>query len=91
MCIRDRYKGISRTAKKSRYIRFKIGDETGSLKVMIFNWKMDECEKNNDGLPKEKDIVIIEGTKMDQGTVFADSISIQNNKIYTKLSEIKKF
>jgi len=83
------YKGISKTAKKSRYLRIKVGDETGSMKVMIFNKKMDECKRINEGFPTEKEIVIVNGQKMDEGTIFADLISVQNNKIYTKLSQIK--
>ena len=83
------YQGVSRTAKKSRYLRFKAGDETGSVKIMIFNEKMDKCKRDNQYFPREKDIVIINGTKMDEGTIFADLIAVQNNKIYTKLSDIK--
>ena len=41
------------------------------------------------GFPTEKEIVIVNGQKMDEGTIFADLISVQNNKIYTKLSQIK--
>ena len=57
--------------------------------ALIFNKKMDKCKDDNNGFPKEKDIIIVNGTKMDQGTIFADLIAVQNNKIYTKLSEIK--
>ena len=42
----------------------------------------------NDGLPKEKNIVIVKGTKVDEA-VFADLIAVQTNKIYTKLSDLK--
>jgi DNA polymerase-3 subunit alpha len=71
------------------YAKFQISDETGSLKVMIFKEKLEQCKSLNNGLPKEGDIVIVCGTKMEDDTVFADIIAIQQNKIYTKLSELK--
>ncbi len=43
----------------------------------------------NKKTPKKGDIVVIRGKKKD-GCVFADVIAVQTNKIYTKLSEIKK-
>ena len=56
---------------------------------MIFNKIIDDCKKINDGLPEEKEIVIVKGTKFDE-VVFADVISVQDYKIYTKLSELKQ-
>ena len=44
---------------------------------------------NGGKLPKEKEIVVIKGRKMEDA-IFADLISVQDNKVYTKLSEIKK-
>ena len=44
---------------------------------------------NSGNLPQEKEIVIIKGRKMEDA-VFADLISVQNNKVYTKLSELKR-
>ena len=35
------YTGVSK--KKSKYLRIQVGDETGSMKVMIFNDKMEDC------------------------------------------------
>jgi hypothetical protein len=60
---------------------------------MIFNSKMgnkmDQCKEDNNGLPKEKNIVIIEGNKKDGGVIFADMITVQDCKIFTRLSELK--
>jgi DNA polymerase-3 subunit alpha len=82
-------KPYSSTSKRgSKYCRFEITDETGTIKVLIFNDKLDLCKKDNDGIPKEKNIVIIKGSKKDEA-VFADMITCQDNKVYTKLSEIK--
>jgi len=80
------YSGVSK--KKSKYLKIHVGDETGSMKVMIFNDKMEDCRVINNGLPKENQIVIVKGRKMDE-VVFADVIGVQDNKVYTKLSELK--
>jgi DNA-directed DNA polymerase III PolC len=80
-------RGVSRT-KGSKYATMLVADESGSIKTMIFNKKLEECESLNTRLPKEGDIVIVKGTKKD-GAVFADLIAIQQNKIYTKLSDVK--
>lgn len=71
------------------YARFQISDETGTMKVMIFKDKMESCKTLNNGFPKEGDIVIVCGTRMDENTMFADLIASQQNKIFTKLSELK--
>lgn len=71
------------------YAKFQISDESGTMKVMIFKDKMEQCKVLNGGLPKEGDIVIVCGTRMDEETMFADLIASQQNKIYTKLSELK--
>ncbi len=83
-------KPYSSTSKRgSRYCRFEITDETATIKVLIFNDKLDMCRRDNDDkLPKEKNIVIIKGIKKDEA-VFADMIACQDNKVFTKLSEIK--
>ena len=60
---------------------------------MIFNGKMgdkmDQCKKDNNGLPKEKNIVVIKGIKKDGDVIFSDMITVQDCKIYTRLSELK--
>ena len=80
------YTGVSK--KKSKYFKIFVGDETGSMKVMIFNDKMEDCKMINNGLPKENEIVIVKGRKMDE-VVFADVIGVQDNKVYTKLADLK--
>lgn len=71
------------------YGRFQVSDETGTMKVMIFKDKLEQCRVLNNGLPKEGDIVICCGTKMEGTTMFADIVASQQNHIYTKLSELK--
>ena len=82
------YLGVSKTKAKSRYLRLTVADETGYIKTMIFNDKLDTCKRINDGLPKEKSIVMIKGRKVEEA-VFADYIVTQTNKIYTKLADLK--
>jgi DNA polymerase III alpha subunit len=94
----------SKSKTGTPYAKFSISDETGIMKVMIFGVsekqknsgktdyrdKLQECKDLNNGLPKEGDIVIVKGTKMEDDTVFADLVASQQNKIYTKLSELKE-
>lgn len=81
--------GTSRTAKKSRYAKYAISDEGGSMKVMIFNDSLDECKSINGSLPKQGDIVIVTGVRKGDDCVFANGITPQQNQIYTKLSDLK--
>lgn len=80
------YKG--RSKKGSDYLRLEVADETGIIRVMVFNEKLERCERDNNGLPKEGNIIIVKGTKFDEA-IFADLITVQDNKVYTKLSQIK--
>ena len=59
------------------------------MNTLIFNDKIDDCKYSNDGLPKENEIVVVKGRKMDDA-VFADTMTVQDNKVYTKLSDLKK-
>jgi DNA polymerase-3 subunit alpha len=73
----------------NRYLVMEVQDETDRTKVMIFGDRLDGCEEMNGGLPQEKNIVIVTGQKQDDNTVFANSITVQTNKIYTRYSEIE--
>ena len=86
----DVYFGISKSEKKTRYLRLKIADETGEISVLLFNDKIDNCKTlNGNKNPEEKNIVIVKGIKKED-CIFADLIAIQDHQIYMKLSEIKK-
>lgn len=82
--------GISQTKRKSRYAKMQIADETGVMKVMIFNDSLDECKMLNTRFPKEGDIVIVKGVRKGDDAVFANTIGIQQNVIYTKFSDLRK-
>jgi len=79
----------SKSKKGNKYFKALIADETGSLSALIFTGKMESCEEMNDGLPKKNNIVIGKGRTAD-GAVFCDLIAVQDNKVYTKLSELKQ-
>jgi DNA polymerase III subunit alpha len=81
--------GTSRTARKSRYAKYSISDETGTMKVMIFNDALESCKEQKDGLPKEGDIVIVLGQRKGDDAVFANTIAVQQNVIYTKLADFR--
>lgn len=81
--------GTSKTARKSRYAKYIISDESGTSKVMIFNDSLEECKILNGVLPKANDIVVVKGVRKGDDAIFANSISVQQNKIYTKLSDLK--
>lgn len=81
--------GTSRTARRSRYAKYAISDESGIMKVMIFNDSLEECRSLNNALPKEGDIVIISGVRKGDDAVFANLMAVQQTVIYTKLSELK--
>jgi DNA polymerase-3 subunit alpha len=94
ICIGTVTKGWNRKSKNGNsYYKCIFTDETGEYQAMIFNSKMgnkmDQCKEDNNGLPKEKNIVIIQGSKKDGGVIFADMITVQDCKIFTKLSELK--
>ena len=84
--VDEHWKGKSKNGNK--YYKATISDETATTSVMIFNDKMDDCQSLNNGLPQKGQIVIVKGTTAD-GVIFADLISVQDNKVYTKLSELK--
>ena len=63
-----------------------VSDDSGSIKVMIFNEKMDSFKEKYRA--KANDIVLIQGTKFED-VIFADQIIVKSEKVFTKLSEIK--
>ena len=67
-------------------MRMYVGDDTGSIKVMIFNEKLDAFKRRYTA--KANDIVLINGTKFED-VIFADEIIVKSEKVFTKLSQIK--
>jgi len=90
--VRVKESKIRKSKKGNKYIWMDVYDETGDQVVMLFNGKkgelMDMCIEQNNGLPKENSICIIKGEKQED-TMFAELVAVQNNRIYTKLSQLK--
>jgi DNA polymerase-3 subunit alpha len=80
---------VSRVSKNgNKYLRMTISDETGFIDALMFNKNLEECQTQNNGLPKEGNIVIVKGSKKED-IVFSHFLGIQDHKVYTKLSELK--
>ena len=80
---------INRTSKNgNKYMKASISDETGIIDCLMFNDNIKECDTMNNGLPEKGNIVIIKGNKKEDA-VFANLMAVQDNKVYTKLSELK--
>ena len=87
--IEEIFTGISKNEKKTRYVRLKISDETGSLNVLLFNNNIDNNKLLNNRNFEEGNIVIVKGLKKDD-CIFGDLIAIQDQQIYMKLNDLKK-
>jgi len=80
---------VSRTSKNgNKYLKAAVSDETAIIDCLMFNDNIKECDTMNNGLPQKGNIVIVKGNKKEDA-VFANLIAIQDNKVYTKLSELK--
>ena len=87
--IEEVFSGISKSGKKTRYIRLKISDETSTISVLIFNDNIENNKLLNDRNFEEGNIVIVKGSKRDD-CIFGDLIAIQDHQIYMKLNDLKK-
>ena len=86
-CVKRQSRNGHRYAKFDIYAGRGIGD--GILLDTARQHKLTEhLEQNNNKLPKKESVVYIEGRKGD-GTVFLDKVSIYDDKIYMKLSDLK--
>lgn len=88
------------TSKKngSKYYKYVISDESGDVDCLVFSNSsyggLSAIEKTmsiNDGvMPREGKIVIVEGKYSGDGSIFADKITEQNAKIYTRFVDLIK-
>ena len=69
-------------------MRLLVGDELADETVLMFEHNLEGCKKVNNGLPQKDNVVIINGVKKEDAT-FANQIGVQDQKVYTKLSELK--
>ena len=80
--------GVSKKEKKTKYFRASISDEVGYTNVLLFNDSIEACKTMNGTLPVEGNIVIVKGVRKSDA-VFAETIIVQDHKIYIKLSDLK--
>ena len=85
--------GVRTSKNGNEYVKFEVGDEFDSIDVLLFNNKrgngIDDCiEYNKGSLPDKKNIVIVTGTKSEDG-VFANYVTVQDSKIYMKLGQLR--
>lgn len=81
--------GVSK-AKKSKYAKITLSDETGSMNAMIFNDKW-ESYLAEFGEPKEGQIIYVRGKKSggEDSIIFTDHMAVQCLKIYQRVSDLK--
>ena len=85
----------TKSKKGTPYFKIQVKDESSVCTILMFTNKhrdnIESCRQMNGGsLPSKGSIVIVKGVRKDGDTIFADLIKIQDQKIYMKLSEIKK-
>ena len=89
--VNDCFKRRSRNG--NQYAKIEMSDELGFLHGMLMDTqrqpKLTEfLQQNNNTLPKKESVIYIEGRKSDD-IVFIDSVSVYDDKIYMKLSDLK--
>lgn len=81
--------GKANNAKKTRWCRFEVADEKASINVMLFNDDIDKFRtSNNEKLADKEDILYVKGAKMGDA-VFARDITVQDQKVFFKINELK--
>jgi DNA polymerase III subunit alpha len=90
--VKDSWTGTSK--KGTKYLKVEVGDETGMGTVMLFNAngqdRIEEVKKNNKNrLLKEENIIFVKGQRFGDA-IFADVITVEDQVIYTKLSELTR-
>jgi len=87
--VEDVLSGVSRNGNK--YIKLSLHDEIGSVQAMIGDFRTPNLTKYKDSggvTPKKDNIIVIVGEKSDD-IIFVDRMSIMDDKIYMKLSDLK--
>lgn len=84
---------VSRTSRNgNKYMRVEVQDDFGKVNFMLTNNRrsatLDLYLNNGGKKPKEGEIVFVYGSKGDD-IIFGEKLTILDEKIYTKLSEVK--
>jgi DNA polymerase III alpha subunit len=89
--------GIVKEARKktsrsgNNYLFIKLSDEYGQISCRLMDGRQDNMTRYYEGegrTPKEDEIVIVYGNKSED-SIFLNTLSILNEKIYTKLSDLE--
>lgn len=75
--------------KKTKCLKINMRDESSAIDVMMFNDKILDLKESNGKLPGNENLILVKGIKKDN-CVFADIVSVQDDKVYMKYSEIKQ-
>jgi len=86
--VEDSFSGKSR--KNNDYLKLVISDELGSFNAILVDGRDKKLKKfkSRNTIPEKNNIVILTGSKGDD-VIFIDDLSIIDEKIYMKLSDIK--
>jgi DNA polymerase III alpha subunit len=84
---------VSRTSRSgNKYMRAEVQDDFGKVNFMLANNRrsatLEQYLNNGGKKPKEGEIIFVYGSKGDD-IIFGEKLTILDEKIYTKLSEIK--
>ena len=84
---------VSRTSRNgNKYMRAEVQDDFGKVNFMLANNRrsatLDQYLNNGGKKPKDGEIVFVYGSKGDD-IIFGEKLTILDEKIYTKLSEVK--
>jgi DNA-directed DNA polymerase III PolC len=84
---------ISRTSRNgNKYMRAEVQDDFGKVNFMLANNRrsatLDQYLNNGGKKPKDGEIVFVYGSKGDD-IIFGEKLTILDEKIYTKLSEVR--
>lgn len=82
----------SKSAAGNAYILMFIHDDSGSYKALMCDSprkrKCTEYLESGGKIPDKNDIVMIVGSKSDDGTIFVDDLALMNEKIFLKLNDL---
>jgi DNA polymerase-3 subunit alpha len=83
----------SKSTNGNLYIILNIFDDSGSFKALLCDnnryKKCTEYLESGKKIPEKDDIVVLIGSKSDDGTIFIDDMSIMTEKIYLKLKDLE--
>lgn len=87
--IKETTSGTAKNAKKTKYFKMSLSDESAACTVLTFNDNILTLKAGNKGkLPNKEDIIVVKGVRKGDA-VFSNHIEVQNHRIFLKLKDIK--